>query len=831
MKAMQNSPNPAHFVSLPTLTPCFGKVKNASCRAATVSTVFIFAKPWMWALSLIIGLLVSGFQSSNAAESAQSNLEKGLFQEEGNHDLAAAKKHYQAVLDEYETQRRLAAVALFHLAQCLGKEGRTNDAVLAYERLLRDFTDQTNVLNSAESKLSQLDGRKSLVRTNLSDGLNSKFVQRQSALLEEQKEIVRLDKFLKESPDLIDSRTERGLTRLQIAAKEGQIEVATFLLSRGASVSAIAASSGDASKSPMEFAIDRGNIPMVSLFLNSGIDFNEKGPSYLRMAVRSGNREIVALLLSKGANPNSTFPPLQTAAELGFRAIAEELIKAKAEVNAVSGEGAETALHIASDKGNIAVAELLISKGASLSIRDSNGLTPLLLACKAGQISMARMLISKGADLEAEDNDGNTATHIAVLGSRTSVDLLRLLMTEKAPVSKLNRDGNSPLRLALNVGNAAAVELLIETGANPNEHFNSPPKQQSTPGQFQARSPESYPDQPLWVAVDADNYSVAKVLLEHGANPNPDAINLLEIAATHSSQPLVELLIEHHVEINKQSAQDRTALDSVNELIEFLTPKAGRGEEIRRMNFGRLSPSLTDLKNVATLLEKHGAVRNLPRLNSICVVQPGGLLKTIFFRGTNDHNRYTALEAVIEAVQRNQLRFPDWSKISIQRRASDKTPQAMVNIEESLTNQHCPPELILDWGDVISVPEAFPFIKDSSDLNIIKRDVFQGITNCLKREIELRINHTTNRIVIPVNGNSITHDSSIWKLQSLQPYLTTVWSRAGILASSVKQVRILRSWPGESRAETIDLNVSDPHSPDQNFWLRDGDIVEVKSEP
>src|SRR6478672_1457608 len=100
---------------------------------------------------LLLAVLVSNCSPSNAAESAQSNLEKGLFQEEGNHDLAAAKKNYRAVLEQYEKERNLAAVALFHLAQCLRKEGNTNEAAEHYNRLISDFADQTNLVNSART--------------------------------------------------------------------------------------------------------------------------------------------------------------------------------------------------------------------------------------------------------------------------------------------------------------------------------------------------------------------------------------------------------------------------------------------------------------------------------------------------------------------------------------------------------------------------------------------------------------------------------------------------------------------------------------------------------
>jgi hypothetical protein len=327
--------------------------------------------------------------------------------------------------------------------------------------------------------------------------------------------------------------------------------------------------------------------------------------------------------------------------------------------------------------------------------------------------------------------------------------------------------------------------------------------------------------------VETGNYTIAKALLERGADPNPDEINLLEIAATDGSLPLIELLLEHHVQVNKQSSLDRTALDSVNELIDQLTPKPGR--YVQGMRVGRQGRSLTDFKNVAALLKKHGAVENLPRLHSICVVQPSGLFKTVFLKGTNDFNRYTALEAVAEALQRNQLRFPDWSKISIRYRAGDKAPPSVINFEEVLTNQQCLAGLILNWGDVLSVPESFPFI--NTEMNLVKRDIFQGLTNCLKREVELRIDQTTNQIILPATGNKATSDADIWRLQPLQPYFRTLLSRAGIPASKVKHAHVIRSLPGDTHPQSIDLDLSNPGSPDQDFWLRDGDIVEVKTEP
>eukprot|EP00730_Choanoeca_flexa_P006686 TRINITY_DN12203_c2_g4_i7.p2 TRINITY_DN12203_c2_g4~~TRINITY_DN12203_c2_g4_i7.p2 ORF type:complete len:127 (+),score=18.47 TRINITY_DN12203_c2_g4_i7:85-465(+) len=67
-----------------------------------------------------------------------------------------------------------------------------------------------------------------------------------------------------------------------------------------------------------------------------------------------------------------------------------------------------TPLHLACMCGHLAVAEMLIDRGADLMAKDKDDRTPLHLACETGQLVTAEMLISKGADVEAKDKNGKT---------------------------------------------------------------------------------------------------------------------------------------------------------------------------------------------------------------------------------------------------------------------------------------------------------------------------------------------------------------------------------------------------------------------------------------
>jgi len=70
-------------------------------------------------------------------------LQKGLFEEEANHNLDAALRQYQAAVDGYDQDRQLAATAVFRLGECYRKLGKTNEAAVQYQRVLREFPDQT----------------------------------------------------------------------------------------------------------------------------------------------------------------------------------------------------------------------------------------------------------------------------------------------------------------------------------------------------------------------------------------------------------------------------------------------------------------------------------------------------------------------------------------------------------------------------------------------------------------------------------------------------------------------------------------------------------------
>src|SRR4026209_593751 len=74
---------------------------------------------------VVVVALVTALQLP-AADALTEALQKGLFEEEANQNLEAAIKAYQDVLSRADEQRRVAATALFRLAERYRTHGQTN---------------------------------------------------------------------------------------------------------------------------------------------------------------------------------------------------------------------------------------------------------------------------------------------------------------------------------------------------------------------------------------------------------------------------------------------------------------------------------------------------------------------------------------------------------------------------------------------------------------------------------------------------------------------------------------------------------------------------------
>src|SRR6266545_570427 len=88
--------------------------------------------------------------------SPEALLGAAIHQEEAEGNLEAAIAGYKKILAQYGANHALAAKAQFRLGACYERLGNS-EARKAYERILRDYSDQAELVAQARVRLAALD--------------------------------------------------------------------------------------------------------------------------------------------------------------------------------------------------------------------------------------------------------------------------------------------------------------------------------------------------------------------------------------------------------------------------------------------------------------------------------------------------------------------------------------------------------------------------------------------------------------------------------------------------------------------------------------------------
>lgn len=302
-------------------------------------------------------------------------------------------------------------------------------------------------------------------------------------------------------------------------------------------------------------AISSNDIGKAKTLIALGANVNQKngyGNPIIHHAVSGGNAELVQLLISKGADVNAKGQfervALHYANKKGMAAI---LLANGAAVEPPTNYG-ETPLHWAANGVNsmskqvdlVEFAETLIKNGASVNRKTGQGRsyrTPLSYAAQANNLAVAKVLISRGADVKGDDS-----SPLSAAGSNGDyVEMAQLLVENGAVINAPSPTGWHPLMTAAGRGNIKVAKYLLSQGANP----NAADKNGLTA---------------LYSAAGSDYGAVvAETLLKHGANvdaPYSRGLTALHQAASQGAIKVIEVLLTHGAKVDAKTIEGITPL-------------------------------------------------------------------------------------------------------------------------------------------------------------------------------------------------------------------------------------------------------------------------------
>jgi ankyrin repeat protein len=353
-------------------------------------------------------------------------------------------------------------------------------------------------------------------------------------------------------------RDAEDVSPLQIAISLGATDVALQLIAHGAN----AKSARDSGETVLMTAARTGQIAVMRQLIDRGANVNAYENQFHQTALMwaGGHPDAVKLLIKRGADIGSrtkVWKVTDTIYAPRYRATdASPWIH---EGEYVSQKGGQNALFFAVQADDLESAKALLEAGINVNEQAADGSTALLLALhkwypgSGGRCDMqdypvsyrpnlaiANMLLDRGAKVAVADFAGYTPLHGAVLGF---VPLVRMNQFCRIPSIHLE-DAKDTTTASLNPQEGLAlVKRLLALKADPNATTRYPSA--GPIGQVHL-SFAHIGSTPLHIAASAGNTNLMQLLVQFGGDPNrtrPDGHSALSLAAQEGDLPLVELLV------------------------------------------------------------------------------------------------------------------------------------------------------------------------------------------------------------------------------------------------------------------------------------------------
>ena len=207
--------------------------------------------------------------------------------------------------------------------------------------------------------------------------------------------------------------------------------------------------------------VRRGDVDGVAALLDQWPELvsakNRDGLTPLHVACREAGLLVATLLLERGADPHEAgvgaWTPLHYAVWSQSGPLVKLLLEHGADVTPRKWWGVVwSPLHVAASRGGAGVARLLLDHGAEVNaVEPWVGATPLHIAAARGYAVMAELFLDRGADPRVVDKQGYTPLHLAVE-----------LQNDELVTQLLSRGAEVDVFTAAALGRVDVLEALLE---------------------------------------------------------------------------------------------------------------------------------------------------------------------------------------------------------------------------------------------------------------------------------------------------------------------------------------------------------------------------------
>ncbi|KLI50605.1 ankyrin [Brachyspira hyodysenteriae] len=298
---------------------------------------------------------------------------------------------------------------------------------------------------------------------------------------------------------LLVKRGDSKETLIPKAVQENNIEMVKYLLSIGEDIDAQRFFDGFWVDSPLKVAAENGYIEMAKFLIDEGANLNS-ADDYMLYAynnyditkllvdndvfnlntnttreeaiklVKDGKYyEIEKLLLSEDSNNIDGYDELMNAISKGDMKALEKLVKDDTDLNKQYDK--ITPLGLAAARNDKEMVKFLVEKGADINLEDGYGYTPLIIAMKYRNIGLAKDIIDLKPDLNAICSaTGDTPLTYLVDKVKFGSDICYYLIKNGADVNKKNNNGDTPLIVSVQnfILSYGMLGVLINMGADYN---------------------------------------------------------------------------------------------------------------------------------------------------------------------------------------------------------------------------------------------------------------------------------------------------------------------------------------------------------------------------